>query len=120
MFSVVTAVYTIGGLLGSLIANVVMDRYGRKGAVCASGGLVVLGSGLMGISGSLTPLIIGRCVAPLNVVRMSLGLISVCRTLVGAGAGFGLCVGPIFLAEIAPEKIKGAVGVSIGQGSPLS
>ena len=31
--------------------------------------------------------------------------------LVGIGAGFGLCVGPIFLAEIAPSKIQGAVGV---------
>lgn len=31
--------------------------------------------------------------------------------LVGIGAGLGLCVGPIFLAEIAPTKIQGAVGV---------
>lgn len=31
--------------------------------------------------------------------------------LVGIGAGFGLCVGPIFLSEIAPSKIQGAVGV---------
>lgn len=30
--------------------------------------------------------------------------------LVGVGAGLGLCVGPIFLAEIAPSKIQGAVG----------
>jgi MFS transporter, SP family, solute carrier family 2 (facilitated glucose transporter), member 3 len=32
------------------------------------------------------------------------------RILVGVGAGFGLCVGPIFLSEIAPNKIQGAVG----------
>lgn len=32
-------------------------------------------------------------------------------TLVGIGAGLGLCVGPIFLSEIAPSKIQGAVGV---------
>lgn len=91
-FSVVTSVYTVGGLLGSLVANVVMDNAGRKGAVQASSAMFVLGSAIMGISASLWPLIIGR-------------------TLVGVGAGFGLCVGPIFLSEIAPSKIQGAVGV---------
>ena len=35
----------------------------------------------------------------------------------GTGAGFGLCVGPIFLAEIAPSKIKGAVGMWPHTGS---
>ncbi len=61
-FSVVTAVYTVGGLLGSLFANVIMDRWGRKGAVRASSAMFVLGSGIMGISASLTALIIGRSV----------------------------------------------------------
>ena len=37
------------------------------------------------------------------------------RTLVGVGAGLGLCVGPIFLAEIAPTKIQGAVGGDLSQ-----
>ncbi|KAH8102879.1 general substrate transporter [Cristinia sonorae] len=91
-FSVVTAVYTIGGLLGSMVANVVMDRWGRKGAVLVSAGGTAVGAGLMGVAGSMVPLVLGR-------------------VLVGVGAGVGLCVGPIFLAEIAPSKIKGAVGV---------
>lgn len=60
-FSVVTAVYTVGGLLGSLVANVVMDRAGRKGAVQASSALFVLGAAVMGAANSLWPLIIGRC-----------------------------------------------------------
>lgn len=59
-FSVVTSVYTVGGLLGSLVANVVMDRWGRKGAVQASSAMFVLGSTVIGVSASLTPLIIGR------------------------------------------------------------
>ncbi len=59
-FSVVTSVYTVGGFLGSFFANVVMDRWGRKGAVRASSLMVILGSGVMGISASLGPLIIGR------------------------------------------------------------
>ena len=59
-FSVVTSVYTVGGFLGSFFANVVMDRWGRKGAVRVSAVMVVVGSAIMGISASLTPLIIGR------------------------------------------------------------
>ena len=61
-FSVVTSVYTVGGLLGSLVANVVMDRWGRKGAVRASAVMFVVGSAIMGISASLSPLILGRYV----------------------------------------------------------
>ncbi|KAJ3553577.1 hypothetical protein NM688_g3534 [Phlebia brevispora] len=91
-FSVVTAVYTVGGFLGSFFAGGVMDRWGRKGAVRASAIMVIIGSGIMGIASSLSPLIFGR-------------------VLVGVGAGVGLCVGPIFLAEIAPTRIQGAVGV---------
>jgi MFS transporter, SP family, solute carrier family 2 (facilitated glucose transporter), member 3 len=44
---------------------------------------------------------------------------ALCRTLVGIGAGFGLCVGPIFLSEIAPAKIQGAVGMSSGPISSI-
>ena len=33
------------------------------------------------------------------------------RVLVGVAAGIALCVGPIFLSEIAPSKIRGAVGL---------
>jgi MFS family permease len=33
-----------------------------------------------------------------------------CRFFVGLGSGVGLCVGPIYLAEISPSKISGNVG----------
>ncbi|EIW60651.1 general substrate transporter [Trametes versicolor FP-101664 SS1] len=91
-FSVLTSVYTVGGLLGSLGANVVMDRWGRKGACLASAFVMAVGAGFMAVSATLPPLIIGRL-------------------LTGVAAGLGLCVGPIYISEIAPTKIKGAVGV---------
>jgi MFS family permease len=59
-FSVVTAIFTVGGLLGSLIANLVMDRWGRKGAIRASALLISLGAGIMGVSGSISLLCLGR------------------------------------------------------------
>jgi MFS family permease len=35
------------------------------------------------------------------------------RFLIGIGSGLGLCVGPIYLAEIAPSSISGTVGSSL-------
>ncbi|KAI8998903.1 general substrate transporter [Trametes punicea] len=91
-FSLLTSIYTVGGLLGSVGANVVMDRWGRKGACLASAFVMAVGAGFMGVAASLSPLLIGRL-------------------LTGVAAGLGLCVGPIYISEIAPVKIKGAVGV---------
>lgn len=61
-FSVVTSVYTVGGLLGSLFANVVMDKWGRKGAIRVSAVMFAVGAGIMGIAASLSLLILGRYV----------------------------------------------------------
>ncbi|KAG2075925.1 general substrate transporter [Suillus decipiens] len=91
-FSVVTSMYTLGGFFGSLSANIVMDRYGRKGASRLSAVLTAAGSAIFGLSSSVSPLILGRF-------------------LVGLAAGLGICLCPIYLSEIAPAKIKGNLGV---------
>ncbi|KAF7295255.1 25S rRNA adenine-N(1) methyltransferase [Mycena indigotica] len=92
VFSSVTAIFTAGGLVGSLVANYFMERSGRKGASRMSAIFVAVGSALMGISTSVGTLAFGRL-------------------LVGIGAGIGICVSPLYLAEIAPSKISGNVGV---------
>lgn len=61
-FSAVTSVFPVGGLLGSAIANVVMDKRGRRGAIRISAISTTIGSLLMGLSPVLAPLFIGRCV----------------------------------------------------------
>ncbi|KAG1868745.1 general substrate transporter [Suillus tomentosus] len=91
-FSVVTSMYTMGGFFGSLSANIVMDRYGRKGASRLSAVLTAVGSAVFGLSSSVGPLILGRF-------------------LVGLAAGLGICLCPIYLSEIAPVKIRGNLGV---------
>ncbi|KAG1868736.1 general substrate transporter, partial [Suillus tomentosus] len=90
-FSVVTSMYTMGGFFGSLSANIVMDRYGRKGASRLSAVLTAVGSAVFGLSSSVGPLILGRF-------------------LVGLAAGLGICLCPIYLSEIAPVKIRGNLG----------
>ncbi|KDR81371.1 hypothetical protein GALMADRAFT_239236 [Galerina marginata CBS 339.88] len=91
-FSLVTAIFTIGGLAGSLVANLVMDRWGRRGTNRISTIFIGVGTILMGLSNSVSLLLAGRF-------------------LIGVASGLGLCVGPIYLAEIAPSKISGSLGV---------
>lgn len=71
-FSVVTSVYTMGGFFGSLSANIVMDRYGRKGASRLSAVLTAVGSAVFGLSSSVGPLILGRYVLHTSNIRYNL------------------------------------------------
>ncbi|KAF7311635.1 25S rRNA adenine-N(1) methyltransferase [Mycena kentingensis (nom. inval.)] len=92
VFGLVTAVFTVGGLAGSLVASMIMDNFGRRGTARVTAILIAVGSGLMGFSHSVAVLGFGRL-------------------LVGLGSGIGLCAVPIYLAEIAPPSIAGRVGV---------
>jgi len=91
-FSLVTSLFTVGGLLGSLSANLAMDRYGRKGASRFSALFNIAGAAISCLATSVAPMALGRF-------------------LVGVAAGIGICVGPIYLSEIAPPEIKGSLGV---------
>ncbi|TFK67892.1 general substrate transporter [Pluteus cervinus] len=91
-FSIVTATFTLGGLFGSSVANIVMDRKGRRGAVTISSVLTVLGATTMGIGSTVEIMVLGRF-------------------FIGVAAGIGLCVVPVFLSEIAPARISGKIGV---------
>lgn len=59
-FSFLTAVFTIGGLVGSIAASSVMDSSGRRGThrLCAI--LVAVGTAFMGLGTSFFPLLFGR------------------------------------------------------------
>jgi MFS family permease len=59
-FSFVTAIFTIGGLSGSLVANMVMDSIGRRGTHRLGAVLVLIGTAFMGLGTSLFPFLLGR------------------------------------------------------------
>lgn len=59
-FSLVTSLFTVGGLLGSLSANLVMDRYGRKGASRFSALFNIAGAAISGLAPSVAPMALGR------------------------------------------------------------
>ncbi|PVG02986.1 general substrate transporter [Serendipita vermifera] len=91
-FGLTTSIFTIGGLLASLLANRIIDPYGRKPAVQLNAMAVALGSALLAIGSSVLVLAAGRFI-------------------IGLGAGLGLCVIPSFLSEISPPKIRDSVGL---------
>ena len=59
-FSLVTSLFTVGGLFGSLSANLAMDRYGRKGASRLSAVFNVAGAAISGLAPSVAPMALGR------------------------------------------------------------
>jgi hypothetical protein len=63
-FSALTSVFSVGGLIGSAGANVVMDSRGRRGALRISAILTALGALLMTVASGYTALVIGRYVLP--------------------------------------------------------
>ena len=62
-FSLVTSIFTVGGLSGSLFANLIMDKWGRRGAKRISAILIAFGTAFMGLSNSVSLLLVGRQVA---------------------------------------------------------
>lgn len=59
-FSLVTSMFTVGGLLGSLSANLAMDRYGRKGASRLSAVFNIAGAAISCLATSVAPMALGR------------------------------------------------------------
>lgn len=93
----VTSIFSIGGLLGSLNLGPVADRIGRKRASLINSSLYLVGSMLNGSSNNYTSLLIGRFIA-------------------GLGAGGALVITSLFINEISPSEYKGSLG-SMNQAS---
>lgn len=87
----VTSIFGIGGLIGSLYIGSISDKYGRKRASLVHCALYIIGSTMNGIANQYWTIVIGRFIA-------------------GLGAGAALVITSIFINEIAPANYKGALG----------
>ena len=90
-FGLVQSIFTLGGLIGALVAGPMSSKYGRLPTLQ----LIVI------------PTILGPFVsaAAPSVIFMSIG-----RFLSGIGAGSALVVVPIYISEIAPQQSRGFYG----------
>ncbi|XP_062850874.1 solute carrier family 2 member 15a [Trichomycterus rosablanca] len=95
MYSLTVSVFAIGGLIGSLMVGGLVTRFGRKGTVVYSAGLVFIAGSLMGFS--------RVCSSPEMVI--------VGRFVTGIHSGISLSVVPMYLGEIAPKNLRGFLGL---------
>ncbi|KAK8943711.1 Hexose carrier protein HEX6 [Platanthera guangdongensis] len=80
----------LAGMVASMFASLVTRNYGRRPSMLIGGVSFLVGAG---ISGSAT-----------NIYTLILG-----RLLLGVGVGFANQAVPLYISEIAPSKIRGAI-----------
>ena len=93
-FSVAVSVFLVGGMIGALSGGWVAEKFGRKRGLLYTQIFSLLGSILM-----------GSCKAASSYEMLLIG-----RTLVGISAGLFTGLAPLYVAEIAPINIRGAMG----------
>ncbi|XP_072305428.1 solute carrier family 2, facilitated glucose transporter member 1-like [Eucyclogobius newberryi] len=94
LWSLSVAIFPVGGMLGSFSVGLFANRFGRKNSMLGANILAMLSAMLMGFSqlaGSFEMLIVGRFIV---------------------GVFCGLCTGfvPMYVEEISPTSLRGALG----------
>ncbi|XP_042503152.1 sugar transport protein 10-like [Macadamia integrifolia] len=82
----------LAGLIASFVASVVTRIFGRKVSMVTGGAVFLLGAIINGAAMNIAMLIIGR-------------------VLLGVGVGFGNQSVPVYLSEMAPAKLRGALNM---------
>jgi MFS family permease len=95
MQGLVVAIALAGAAIGAATAGYLSDRNGRR--------LVILGAGLLFIAGAL-----------ISAVAQGVVVLAIGRFLVGLAIGVASMLTPLYLAEISPARVRGAI-VSLNQ-----
>ncbi|XP_019602223.1 solute carrier family 2, facilitated glucose transporter member 5 [Rhinolophus sinicus] len=95
LWSVSVSMFPFGGLIGSLMVGILVNKLGRKGTLLLNNVFSIVPAILMGSS----------------AVAKSFEMIILSRLLVGICAGLSSNVVPMYLGELAPKNLRGALGV---------
>ncbi|CAG4912901.1 unnamed protein product [Colias eurytheme] len=100
LWSSVVSIFIVGGCTGSILGSVLADKMGRKRATIVTS--------ILSIAGALMFLF---CRTANSVEMLILG-----RLLVGLAGGLTTSIVPMYLTELAPLSLTGAMGVACPMG----
>lgn len=90
-FGAVTAIFSIGGLFGSIVAGRLAEKFGRRKVAILASLINLISSLIMFSSNKFRQLFMGR-----------IG--------VGFGCGLNIVMTPLYINEIAPTDLRGSLG----------
>ncbi|XP_035413298.1 solute carrier family 2, facilitated glucose transporter member 5-like isoform X1 [Cygnus atratus] len=95
LWSLTVSMYPLGGFFGSLMVGPLVNNCGRKGTLLINNLFSIVAAVLMGTS----------------EIAKTFEVIILSRVIMGIYAGLASNVVPMFLGEMAPKNLRGAIGV---------
>ncbi|XP_055021888.1 solute carrier family 2, facilitated glucose transporter member 5-like [Boleophthalmus pectinirostris] len=95
LWSLSVSMYPMGGFFGSLMVAPLVNKLGRKGTLLFNNIFSIVPAVMMGVS----------------EISKSYEIIIVARFIVGICAGLSSNVVPMYLGEISPKNLRGAIGI---------
>jgi len=94
IWSWAVSIYCVGGIIGGSITGLVSERMGRKGGLLFNNIFALIGAVFEGLS----------------MMANSYELVIVGRFIIGINCGLNAGLAPMYLSEISPVHLRGAVG----------
>uniref|UniRef100_A0A3Q3WAN1 Solute carrier family 2, facilitated glucose transporter member 5 n=1 Tax=Mola mola TaxID=94237 RepID=A0A3Q3WAN1_MOLML len=95
LWSLSVSMYPLGGFFGSLMVAPLVNKLGRKGTLLFNNIFSIVPAVMMGVS----------------EIAKSYEIIIVARLIVGICAGLSSNVVPMYLGELSPKNLRGALGI---------
>ncbi|MFT7802297.1 solute carrier family 2, facilitated glucose transporter member 5-like [Arapaima gigas] len=95
LWSLSVSMFPLGGFVGSLMVAPLVNKLGRKGTLMFNNIFSIVPAVMMGVS----------------EVARSFEIIIIARILVGICAGLSSNVVPMYLGELSPKNLRGAIGI---------
>lgn len=94
VISAIASIFCLGGMIGGLSVGFAADKFGRKNSLLLNNILVLIG------------VVFEAMAEPTGLYEM----LYIGRFFMGINAGFNAGLAPMYLSEISPQHLRGAVG----------